>query len=213
MSKKPLPSTRGQIVQLLRRAKRSVNDLAGALGLTDNAVRANLARLERDGLVEQAGNRPSVRKPEAVYDITLTAEQLFAKAYAPVLATLLSMMEKGLTEAELDAQLREVGRRLAAPHLPELTRLSREQRVQRTLQILEELGGLAEVQRRDDGQLYVRGFGCPFSAVVAAHPKLCVVAEALVGQLLGQKVRQECDHGPRPKCCFALSDVEPGAAG
>jgi predicted ArsR family transcriptional regulator len=187
--------------------------LAAALGLTDNAVRANLARLERDGLVQRAGNRPSVRKPEAVYDITPTAEQLFARAYAPVLAALLSVMEVGSSEAELDAQFRAVGRRLAAPHLPELAGASTEQRVQRTLQILEDLGGLADVERRDDGRLYVRGFGCPFSAVVAAHPKVCVVAEVFVGELLGQAVREQCDRGARPKCCFAIAEVERDARG
>ena len=204
MAKRRLSPTRSQIVRLLRRAKQSVNDLAAALGLTDNAVRANLARLERDGLVQQAGNRPSVRKPEAVYDITPNAEQLFAKAYAPVLATLLSVMEAGLGEAELDAQLREVGRRLADPHLPELAAMPQQQRAQRTLQILEDLGGLAEVEQREDGRLYVRGFGCPFSAVVAAHPKLCIAAEVIVSALLGQEVREQCDRGARPKCCFVV---------
>ena len=211
MARQPLTSTRGQIVRLLRRAKRSVNDLAAALGLTDNAVRANLARLERDGLVQQAGNRPSVRKPEMVYDITPTAELLFAKAYAPVLATLLAVMETDLSEAELDAQLRAVGRRLAAPHLPELAALPPQERGRRTLQILEDLGGLADLEQRDDGRLYVRGFGCPFSAVVAAHPKLCVVAEVMVSELLGQEVREQCDRGARPRCCFVIEEIERGA--
>ena len=45
------------MVQLLRRASRTVEELAQALGLTDNAVRAHLATLERDGLVRQGGLR------------------------------------------------------------------------------------------------------------------------------------------------------------
>jgi len=215
MNHQLLSSTRGQIVRLLRRAKQSVNDLVAALGLTDNAVRANLAKLQQDGLVQQAGNRPAVRKPEAVYDITPLAEQLFAKAYAPVLATLFAVMEARLDEAEVDAHLREVGRRLAAPHLPALRGLPLEQRAARTLQILEELGGMAELEQRDDGALYVRGFGCPLSAAVAAHPKLCLVAEVLVSELLGQPVREECDRtaAARPKCRFAVHQVIGGAGG
>src|SRR5688572_21385928 len=78
-----LASSRGRVVRLLRRAAQSVNELAATLGLTDNAVRAHLLRLERDGLVQQAGTRPGFRKPEAVYEITADAEHLFAKAYAP----------------------------------------------------------------------------------------------------------------------------------
>ena len=196
-------SSREKILQLLRRAQHSVNDLSRALGLTDNAVRASLARLERDGFVRQAGSRASVRKPESVYDITPEAERLFAKAYAPALATVLSVMEEGLDEKKLDLQLREAGRRLAAPHLPSLARLNPKQRVHKTLQILENLGGLAELGDRD-GQLYVRGFGCPFSQVVKEHPKLCLVAQVLVGELLGREVREQCERGDRPKCSFLV---------
>jgi predicted ArsR family transcriptional regulator len=51
-----LESTRGQILQLLPGKEQIVNELAGALRLTDNAVRAHLTSLERDGLVCQFGN-------------------------------------------------------------------------------------------------------------------------------------------------------------
>jgi predicted ArsR family transcriptional regulator len=196
-------SSRDKVVRLLRRARRSVNDLAGALGLTDNAVRAHLTRLERDGLVQQVGSRPGVRKPESIYDLTPEAERLFSQAYAPVLGALLAVLETRLDGAELDAQLREVGRRLAAPHVGSMAGLSLRERADRTVRILEELGGLAGVDERD-GQLHVRGFGCPLSRVVAEHPRLCVVAQALVGELLGRDVREQCERGERPKCCFAV---------
>lgn len=52
-----LSSTRGQIILLLRRKSRTVEGLAQELRLTDNAVRAHLATLERDGLVLQRGVR------------------------------------------------------------------------------------------------------------------------------------------------------------
>ena len=41
-------STRGQIITLLRRSSRTVDELAQALNLTHTAVRAHLAALERD---------------------------------------------------------------------------------------------------------------------------------------------------------------------
>ena len=52
-----LTSTRGRLIALLRRDTRTVDDLASALNLTDNAVRAHLAALERDGIVRQCGVR------------------------------------------------------------------------------------------------------------------------------------------------------------
>jgi predicted ArsR family transcriptional regulator len=203
MNDSPIPSSREKIVRLLRRAQQTVNDLARVLGLTDNAVRANLARLEREGLIREVGRRASVRKPESVYDITPDAERLFAKAYAPALATMLAVMEARLEEKELDIQLREAGRRLAAPYLPSLTGLPLKRRAAKALKILEHLGGLADLEDRD-GKTYIRGYGCPFSQVVAEHPKLCLVAQVLVGELLGREVQEQCQRSDRPKCCFLV---------
>src|SRR5918999_3253894 len=112
-------STRGQVVTLLRRSGRTVEDLAQALGLTDNGVRAHLAILERDGIVRQRG---SVRrssgggKPAYLYELTQEAEDLFPKAYEPVLRRLLDVLSNQLGPDGSEALLRSVGRRLAQEH-------------------------------------------------------------------------------------------------
>ncbi len=207
MDRQLLESSSGEILRLLRREPQSVNDLAGALGVTDNAVRAHLASLERDGLIQQAGRRPGFRKPESIYDITPKAERLFAKAYAPVLEALLAVLESDLSEKELDIKLRKVGRHLAAPYLQSMKGLSVRQRAKKTLQIIEDFGGLADVERRDS-QAFVIGFGCPFAEIVNSHPKLCVVVRTLVGELLGQGVQEQCQRGERPRCCFLVEKAK-----
>src|SRR5687768_7299583 len=106
-------STRGQIVALLRRATRTVNELAEHLGLTDNAVRAHLATLERDGMVESRPLRKGVGKPALAYDLTSEADRFFPKAYEPVLGELLGALAERLPPAELDAVLRTTAQRLA----------------------------------------------------------------------------------------------------
>ena len=73
-SKRFWASTRGRIVLLLRRASRTVNELAQALDLTDNAVRGQLALLERDGLVHQSGRRAGKHKPNLTYALTPEAQ-------------------------------------------------------------------------------------------------------------------------------------------
>ncbi|MBX6333083.1 MAG: helix-turn-helix domain-containing protein, partial [Gemmatimonadaceae bacterium] len=81
-----LESTRGRLFALLRRGARTVDELAQSLGMTDNAVRAHLTGLERDGLVRQAGVRrgAGAGKPALLYELHPDAEPLFSKAYAPV---------------------------------------------------------------------------------------------------------------------------------
>src|ERR1051325_6738085 len=76
-----LESTRGQVITLLRGEPRTVEELAGLLELTDNAVRAHLTTLERDGLVRQSGVRRGPRKPHFTYTLTPEAERLFPQAY------------------------------------------------------------------------------------------------------------------------------------
>src|SRR5215472_15001939 len=106
-------STRGKIVTLLRRGCRTVEELAEALNLTDNAVRAHLIALERDGLVQQRGQRRSSSKPASTYDLTPAAEDLFPKAYAQVLDELLNVLHEQMTPDSIAAVMHTTGRRLA----------------------------------------------------------------------------------------------------
>jgi predicted ArsR family transcriptional regulator len=79
-------STRGKIIMLLRRASRTVEELAQALNLTDNAVRTHLVILERGGLVRQQGVRHGAGKPAFVYELAPETEQLFPKHTGPCCA-------------------------------------------------------------------------------------------------------------------------------
>lgn len=196
-------STRGQIVALLRRASRTVNELAAALGLTGNAVRSHLSTLERDGLVTQVGVRRGTRKPNNAYDLTPEAESLFPKAHAPVLEQLLEVLDERLPAPERDAVLREVGHRLAAPHVAVLQNKTLPERLEATAALLGELGGLAEVEEKE-GRPLLRGFSCPLSSAAAGHPEICLAAETLVGDLVGAPVKEQCERGETPRCRFAV---------
>ncbi len=63
-------STRGQVVSHLRSGVSLVEELAQLLGLTNNAVRAHLATLERDGLIKRNGIIRGLRKPHFAYKLT-----------------------------------------------------------------------------------------------------------------------------------------------
>src|SRR5215210_741119 len=109
-------STRGQIIILLRRATRTVEELAQILGLTDNAVRAHLASLERDGLVEQSGARRGSGKPAFTYDLSAEAEGLFPKPYTSVLSAILDVLSEEMPPEQLENLLRASAARLAGEY-------------------------------------------------------------------------------------------------
>lgn len=199
-----LGATRGQLLGLLRRSRRSINELAATLGITDNAVRTHVAAMQRDGMVQPAGvERGTGGKPAQLYEITPQAEEMFPKAYAFVLGALLQLLEERRGQDEVVALLREVGARAAAAARP--TDGEEEGHVRAAAEVLRQLGGDVEVERTDAGWR-IRGYGCPLSAVVAEHAKVCALAETLVGEISGMPVRERCDRTDRPRCAFELGD-------
>jgi len=194
-------STRGRIVTLLRRSSHTVDELAQALDLTHTAVRAHLAALERDGLVQQRSERRGSGKPSAVYDLTPAAEYLCPKSYSQLLDQLLDVLGERTTADEVETLLREVGRRIASRwHVP-----SRDLRVrlEAAAEVLNELGGLME--RETEGEtLCILGYRCPFAAVVLEHPEVCHLAETLLSELVGVPIQEQCERtGPVP-CRFVV---------
>jgi predicted ArsR family transcriptional regulator len=202
--KRLMESTRGRILDTLREGARTVNQLAAALKLTDNAVRAHLLSLERDGLISQSGTQPGFRKPHAIYVLTPEAEQIFPKAYGALLDVILTVFSKKLSAAELRAALREVGRTIARQHLPLLAEKDREGRIDAALAVLKEMGGAAKFHE-SDGKHFIRGEGCPLSAATARHPEACLIAESLLTHIIGVRVTERCQHGPSPSCRFEIS--------
>jgi predicted ArsR family transcriptional regulator len=198
-----LKSTRGRIIGLLRRKTRTVNELAATLGVTDNAVRAQLAILERDGLVVESGTTPGVRKPHAAFDLTPQAESLFPKAYEALLRELLTELARDTSPLHMQRLLRAVGGRIASAFRPAAVDATLRQRVDAAARALEELGGLTEIEERE-GRLFIRGFSCPLQSAVMAYPGACQVAEALLTDIIGVPVRERCEKGASPRCCFEI---------
>lgn len=196
-----LMSTRGKIVALLRQREQTVEDLARELGLTDNAVRAHLVVLERDGLVVSEGSRPGKRRPSVVYRLAPAAEDLFPKAYVPVLRRLLEVLKESLGSETVDALLRNVGQSLASGSPGSSTDLPT--RLEHAVTTLNALGGCAHLEQQQ-GVHIIRGSSCPLAALVPDHPEVCRLATALVSDLLGLPVEEQCERSEQAHCCFVV---------
>jgi predicted ArsR family transcriptional regulator len=198
-------STRGQVVTLLRRGERTVDELAHALALTDNAVRAHLAALERDGLVRQRGVRRGGGKPAHAYGLAPEAERLFPKADALALRGVLDVLAERLPAPAFDDLVREAGRRLAASAPAPAGDLRA--RVEQAAALLADLGGLAEWEERDGG-FEIRGFSCPLAAASPGCPAVCRLAAALLSDVVGAPVQERCEAGEPggpPHCRFDIA--------
>lgn len=197
-------STRGRVLRLLCEAKRTVMELAHMLHLTDNAVRAHLAALERDGLVRQSGLRPGTRKPNFAYELTSAGHQFFPKFHGALLLEFLDVVHDELSQQKLENLIRKMALRLVQKHLPGIEKLPPEQRVVRILDALKLSGLLAGVEE-SGGDVLVRGCSCPLSEVVVSHPELCRIAAEAIGRLLGREVLDRCERNGSPRCCFQIA--------
>jgi predicted ArsR family transcriptional regulator len=197
-----LDTTRGRIASLLQRGGMTAHELATSLAITPTAIRAQLTAMERDGLVSRAGRRAGATRPATVFELTPAAAQLLSRAYVPFLTELVAVFSAELPAARFDDLMRAAGRNLAAAMPRPSGRL--EARVVSASALLnEQLGALTRVE--SNGSFVIQGALCPLAALTGKHPAVCLAIESLVAELVGAPVKECCDRGTRPACCFEIA--------
>jgi DeoR family transcriptional regulator, suf operon transcriptional repressor len=205
LRKQLLDTSRGRIVALLRSGGLTADDVARKLGLTHSAVRLQITAMERDGVVRRVGKRPGTTRPSHVFELTPDVEHLLSKAYLPLLTQLVDVFAQALPPDQIEALLRRTGIGLAR----ELTagrsqRGGLEARVAAVSDILNtDLGATTRVE--SNGSIVIRGSGCPLAALTGKHPGVCLAMESFVSEIVGVPVRECCDRGGRPQCCFEVA--------
>jgi predicted ArsR family transcriptional regulator len=123
-----------------------------------------------------------VSRPAVIYEVVPEAEAVFSRAYIPFVAHLLKVLRDRVPQNELDEIMHLVGRRFPT----EWPRLGGDlpQKVEAASALLEDLGALNAIERLNGG-LVIRGYGC-------------LLAE------LEAPVRECCEGGDRPRCCFEV---------
>jgi predicted ArsR family transcriptional regulator len=195
-------SIRGKIIVLLRHEVRTVSELAAALHLTNNAVRAQLATLERNGLIRRGGERRGFRKPHYSYELTSEAEELFPKRYGLLLNRVLAELKKRCGSEKVTAALRAIGRGIATSHKARAD-APVSQRFEQILKVFHEFGGHARIEL-SDGTTLIRGTTCPLAAITGDHTEICQMMQTLISEIAGTPVREKCQREPVPKCCFEV---------
>jgi predicted ArsR family transcriptional regulator len=207
LRKKLLESgSRGHIVTMLQRGALTADEIAVELGLTTAAIRAHITAMERDRLVQRAGQRVGTTRPPQVFALTPEAEQLLSDAYVPLLIELMRESAARLRPKDLRNLMRNTGKRLAAA-LPRSTVPDGPlaARVKDVSVLLNEQFGSTMNVERSNNHYVMRGFGCPLAALTRNHPTVCLAIESLIATLLETGVQECCDRKQRPKCCFLIA--------
>ncbi|MEO6908098.1 MAG: ArsR family transcriptional regulator, partial [Abditibacteriaceae bacterium] len=198
-NKRLLSSTRGRIIVLLRSSNQTVTELAEALDVTDNAVRAHLATLERDGLVQQSGIKAGTRKPHHEYELTDEAEQLFPKSLGLIFNQFLTVLGEQLSTEDAEELFAEVARRLASDTAEKVKSRSLEERAYAVVELVSSLGGLAMVKKCPDHFL-IHGVSCPFADIACEHEQVCQMVAKLISEIAQAPVIERCNRGEKVQC-------------
>jgi predicted ArsR family transcriptional regulator len=205
LRKQFLETSRGRIAALLQQGGLTAEEMASRLDLTPNAIRAQLAAMERDSLVRRAGQRRGATRPSHVFELTAEAQQLLSGLYMPMLTHLVEVSAQQLRADHLRRIMRQAGRALAADFpAARGAGASLDARVRAANELMiKQLGTLTQVERKSGG-LVIRGAACPIAAITSRHPSACLMIEGFLREVVGAPVRACCNRQGRPRCCFEI---------
>lgn len=205
-------TTRGRIVESLKRGPRTAAELSAEHGLTPNAVRQHLSRLERDDLVAEAASRRGHTKPSLVYALTAEGDRLFPQRYDVLLNAVLNEVRREGGPDAVASLFRHIGERSSRKHAHRFEGKDTAARMTEIAKILGEQGVMADVEHRAEG-LVLREHNCPFKETAVAHPQVCTVVHTLLEQALPVRPQQRTSIARGDDACEFLLPVESGSAG
>ncbi len=127
----------------------------------------------------------------------------------PLLTQLVDVFANGLPPRQVDAYLRQTGKKLGSELSSARPAETLRARVAAASKMLnEQLGAVTHVEQ--NGHYVIRGEGCPFSALTGKHPAVCRAMESLVKEAVGAPVHECCERAERPRCCFEIRRMHAG---
>lgn len=185
---------------LYQSAGMSIDELASTLAVTRTAVRQHLATLERDGLILRGETRPTGRRPEQLYRLTLRGKEMFPRQYQMLADLVIGEVVELIGNDALVILMRNLGRKMAAS----LERQTIDE--PRIVEHMNQAGYESQVILRTDGEREIVAHNCVFHHLAKAHPQVCELDLALIGALGGGEVEHlECMVREGKVCRFHLT--------
>ena len=202
-------SSRRKIINLLKRnGARNAADLAASLGITAMAARQHLYLLVEEGLVEASTRPGGVGRPSKLWSLTAEAEQFFPQGYADLTAGLLSSMREAFGEEGIEKIITIRTREQQQTYRQRMDgAVLLSSRLKRLAEIRTEEGYMAEVQKDDQGYIFIENH-CPICAAAKACTGLCAAELSLFRSVLGDDIIvTRCEHillGAR-RCAYRIA--------
>jgi predicted ArsR family transcriptional regulator len=180
---------------LERKTGLTVEELAGRLHVSRNAVRQHLTSLEAEGLITKGSTQATGGRPEQLYVLSTGGHESFPRKYSWFSELLLDSLKAEKGENALAARFeklgQQVGTQLQASHRPPE---NPSERVKRLATIMHELGYEAKPTEPVGRQLpMIEATNCVFHQLATRFPEICHFDLALLSTFVGRPVvHDEC---------------------
>jgi predicted ArsR family transcriptional regulator len=163
----------------------TVDELAEVLDLTSVTVRHHLDILRSEELVAEPVivHRSSRGRPQHSYALTQKASGHFPKNYGELTSKVLAEIKAASPPPAVNVIFEGVANRLAAEAPSPVPGEPMTERLNRAVTFLNARGYVARWETAPEGYL-LHTCNCPYEGLAGAHPELCGMDRALVGNLL-----------------------------
>lgn len=200
-------NTRSRVLRsLLLNQKRTVNELADAVGINPISVRHHVNKLEAEGLIQSIEERHGVGRPRLIFSLTNKGMEQFPQRYLQLTLRLLEQLKTSLPEEVLGELFKEVAEGIADDLTGQidLDQLSLKERLELLQEALVSEGFMVSLEE-DEGNYYVVEASCPYHHVGENYPEVCVVDKELIAHFAASSPeRIECILDGDKQCKYTI---------
>lgn len=191
---------------LLNKKGLTIDDLAGELGITRNAVQQHVAALENGGFLDKAQLTETGGRPGQVYILSRKGIELFPKQYSWFSELLLESLKSQLGGEGLETKMREIGQNLGKGLRSKLKGKDLAERIVEVAAMMKGIG-FETVVTREDGQSLpsIKAHNCIYHHLAEEFEEVCQLDRSLLETLLEKKIEhEECIVRDGDTCRFRI---------
>jgi DeoR family suf operon transcriptional repressor len=204
-----MKSTRDRILQtLLHQPRRTINELAGAVGINPISVRHHLTNLQVEGLVAADEERHGVGRPRLVYFLTEDGMEKFPTRYLRLTTRLLTQMKETMPPLVVSKLFSQIADDMASDYTDQVQGLGMEERLDFVKALLAEEGFTVDWEKKGD-QYHIHEISCPYYQIGINHPEVCTVDQALISKMLALPAEKvQCILNGGTHCTYVVQPAQ-----
>jgi predicted ArsR family transcriptional regulator len=182
----------------------TIEQMAGALGITRTAVREHVGALERERLIAAGALAGSTGgRPGRLYVLTARGMALFPKRYDLIARLMMESLSHRLGAAETEREMRALGAGLAAKLKAKMSGRTLDERTRALAALMRELG--YEASAGKDGEPKIEALNCVYHELAQADQTICALDLSLIENLADAQVEHRaCMARGDNACVFCL---------